>query len=274
MFLSKKVAAQTGDLRKAFAICLKALDLIESETLASLAARTGEDVDMETPAAREPLRENVYLSSPSASQKHAPSPKSPAKRTAAGPMAHLRVETAPRATIAHVARVTAKAFGNGVVQRLQGVSLHGKAALCALAVLAARADVTPQAWEQAADTPVRKVRANEAAPSVKALYAEYTKLCTAENALPACLACTEFSDVLEGLETTGLISFVGVGTNGGKSSAPGTPSGRKRKNAGVGVSRSEERRVVSCVGVKDLKGSLDGGPGKGVLRAMMAEGLL
>jgi cell division control protein 6 len=248
MFLAKKVAAQTGDLRKAFAVCLRALDLIESETCASLADSAQNLTPTASPSpTKTPLAENLFLSSPSTTR----SPKK-STRVMQNPMAQLKAETAPRATIAHVARVTAAIFSNGLSQRLLGLNIQQKAALCALAALEAhtRDNAIPQG--QAPATPSKT---KGRAPTVRALYDVYARLCRQENAL-APLTATEFRDILAGLETLSLVSSVD-GKNSTLSAAAGTPSrrGRAKAIAGEGM---EGQRVASCVGVAELKAALKG----------------
>ncbi|KAK4981273.1 hypothetical protein LTR28_003200, partial [Elasticomyces elasticus] len=122
---SKKVASNTGDLRKAFDICSRALDLVERE-----AREQYRLLDLQNSPSKTVLMENTNLSSPPAS-------KSPDKTLRQTKLIvttnNITAETAPRVTIAHVARVTAAVFGNGANQRLQSLNLQQKAVLCALA---------------------------------------------------------------------------------------------------------------------------------------------
>jgi cell division control protein 6 len=252
MFLAKKVAAQTGDLRKAFAICLRAIDLIESETHASFINLTQNLTPSASPSpTKTPLAENPFLSSPSTAR----SPRKPKTNAPSNPMVHLKPETAPRATIAHVARVTAAVFSNGLSQRLTGLNMQQKAALCALAALESHAREAGRD-----EMPVRAA----VAPSVRALYDVYSRACRRENAL-APLTATEFRDVLAGLETLSLVSAVG-GKNVGLSTA-GTPSRRGRGKAIIGEGM-EGKRVASCVGVAELKAALNG-VGSNILMAIV-----
>ncbi len=115
-YCAKKVGSQTGDLRKAFDICRRAVDMVEQET-------REKDTLLNSPS-KTPLMENVNLSSPTP-------PRSPTKKA---PTIYT-VETAPKVTIAHVAKVTAQVFGNGTVQRLGTLNLQQKAVLCALSAL-------------------------------------------------------------------------------------------------------------------------------------------
>jgi cell division control protein 6 len=248
MFLAKKVAAQTGDLRKAFAICLRALDLIESETYTSVAECTQNLTPTASPSpTKTPLTENPFLSSPSITR----SPRKVAP-VAQNPMTQLKAETAPRATIAHVARVTAAVFSNGLSQRLAGLNIQQKAALCALAALESHTRDTAITLKNG---PTTTSKSKGRAPTIRSLYDVYARLCRQENAL-APLTATEFRDILAGLETLSLVSSLD-GKNGTLSAAAGTPSrrGRGKAIAGEGM---EGLRVASCVGVTELKAALKG----------------
>ncbi|TLD39340.1 cell division control Cdc6 [Venturia nashicola] len=259
-FASKKVAAQTGDLRKAFAICLRAIDLIESETTASLIKAT-ENTPSPTPSpTKTPLLENMNLASPSAV-------RTP-KRTSE-PLAHLTIETAPRATIAHMARVTAAVFSNGASQRLLSLNLQQKAVLCSLIALEQKRK--KQVTSTFEPSPFRTANSATstmlAAPTLKALFLTYTTLCRTENALHP-LTNTEFRDVITGLETLSLVSWVD-GKNGTfTNNAPGTPSRRGGRGGGFGAKVVEEKRVASSISVKEVRESLRG-VGAGILMGVL-----
>ena len=130
---SRKVSSQTGDLRKAFDICRRAIDLIEAETKQKHEQALNEQILQESPSKR-PLEEKVNLSSPSG-----PSPSKAAKaKSLAQSLSTLTVETAPRASIGHVNKITLSTMGNGANQRLKTLNLQQKAALCALVALEKR----------------------------------------------------------------------------------------------------------------------------------------
>lgn len=89
------------------------------------------------------------------------------------------------------------------------------------------------------------------------------------------LSNTEFRDVIGSLEASSLVAVM-EGRNGSltPSKTPsGTPSKRGRGAGGFGKVGAEEKRVASCVSVKELRDSLDG-PGAGILKALIdGEGL-
>ena len=257
-FCSKKVAAQTGDLRKAFDICRRAIDLIEAETKSNATKEALQDSPSKTP-----LVENMNLSSP-------PAPCSPTKSSPfksskpnVASLSHITTLTAPRATIAHMARVTASVFNNGSTQRLAALNLQQKAVLCALAALETQAKQAsnPNAGTIFAHlgelTPSKKA-ASATAPTLKRLYEQYNALCKKQNLLQP-LTNTEFRDVVGTLETLGLVDGVDGKTGGLFASVvPATPSKRRRGGA-AGFGKSvDERRVSSVVGVKELEKGIEG----------------
>ncbi|EKG14663.1 ATPase AAA+ type core [Macrophomina phaseolina MS6] len=259
-FLSKKVAAQTGDLRKAFDICRRAIDMIESDTLSQHEKIAGETTDpMGTPS-KTILIENMNLSSP------VRTPTKSARQSAvATSLSELTIETAPRATIAHMARVTAAVFSNGTSQRLKNLNLQQKAVLCALSALERK--IRDLAAMAPPSTPSKHHSATAAAPTIKALYDAYAGLCKRDNILHP-LTNTEFRDVITSLETLSLVSALEGNGKSSSFSVPATPSKRGRGGGGFSAGLVEEKRISSCVGMKELNGALDG-PGSGVLKGLL-----
>lgn len=115
---SRKVSSQTGDLRKAFEICRRAIDLVEMETKQKHEAEIMEKILLATPS-RKVLGENNNLSSPS---------KGSADKSIPGALVaslkSLTVENAPRVTIGHLNKITSAAFSNGTNQRLKTSTLR------------------------------------------------------------------------------------------------------------------------------------------------------
>ena len=284
-FASKKVAAQTGDLRKAFSICLRAIDLIELEARTKASTITPSPSPCKRPLAeskafspsKTPLMENMNLSSPPrAIPANSKPPKPSIHKPISEPLSAMTVETAPRATIAHMARVTASVFSNGTSSRISSLNLQQKAALCALCVLESKHRSQRRSPLDSNGNPVTpsKKDTQPSAPTVKMLFDAYSQLCKRENVLHP-LSNTEFRDVIGSLEALSLVAVV-EGRNGSltPSKTPsGTPSRRGRGAGGFGKVGAEEKRVASCVGVKEVRDSLDG-PGAGILKALIdGEGL-
>lgn len=252
---SRKVARQTGDLRKAFDICRRAIELVESETK----QKHQQVLDEHTfsSQSRKPLGENMNLSSPPV---HAQM-----KMTLIQSLGELTVETAPRATIAHLSKITLSTLGNGTSQRLQTLNLQQKAALCALVALEKRKCLV------SSNLTVTPSKSNNAAPTVKALYDSYCLLCKRDAVLHP-LTSTEFRDVIGSLETLSLISAVDGKT--GSFMGLNTPSKRGRKPGfGGGVGIGDEKRVGSCVGEREIQQAVEG-VGASILTSILSgEGL-
>lgn len=255
---SRKVAGQTGDLRKAFDICRRAIDLIESDTKQKHEQALKDLLLQDTPS-KKPLEENLNLASPAGSS---PRKIVPTKSLAQS-LATLTVETAPRALISHVNKITSATFGNGANQRLKALNLQQKAALCALVALEKRKR------EAAANVMATPSKSKNAAPTIKALYDVYCILCTRDSVLHP-LTSTEFRDVVGSLETLSLISAVD-GRNGSFVPLGATTKGRKKFGSGIGV--GDEKRVGSCVGEKEVAQAVEG-LGGGILKSILSgEGL-
>lgn len=270
---SRKVASQTGDLRKAFEVCRRALDLVENETRQNLENDAKEQILQMTPS-RKALGEMANQSSPSKGSS-AGKVKS-VTSILSDSLRSLTVETAPRVSISHLNKVTSAAFSNGTNQRLKTLNLQQKAALCSLHALERRnreamrmlTPTTPS--KSAPNTPSSK--GNITAPTIKTLFDTYALLCKRSDAVALHpLSSSEFREVVGSLETLSLVAGVD-GKNGSftsSASQPGTPSGRKgRKPVFIGGS-ADDRRVASCVGDKEIEQATDG-PGADILRSILS----
>ncbi|KAI0117419.1 cell division control protein Cdc6 [Daldinia grandis] len=241
---SRKVSSQTGDLRKAFEICRRALDLVEAETKQKHEAEIKEKILLATPS-KKPLGENTNLSSPKRLSEKGPS------AMLAESLRGLTVETAPRVSIAHLNKVTAAAFSNGTNQRLKTLNLQQKAALCSLMALEKRNRAS-----RTSSTPATPSKSQSIAPSIKRLYETYSILCTRESLLHP-LSSSEFREVIGSLETLSLVSAVDGKT--GSLAMLHTPSKRGKKGGfGTGIGLADEKKVASCVGEKELEQAVEG----------------
>ncbi|KAF6837582.1 cell division control protein [Colletotrichum plurivorum] len=247
---SKKVSTQGGDLRKAFEICRRALDLVESDTRQQHENEAREKVLQMTPS-RKPLGENSNTAASGGSSRNV-------SHVAAASLRALTAETAPRVSIAQLNKVTMAAFSNGTNQRLKTLNLQQKAALCSLVAYEKRNRATKMANGLATPT-----KAQTLAPTVKSLYETYTILCTRDNDLHP-LSSSEFREVVGSLETLGLINPVDGKTGG--LVAIQTPSKRGRKAA---MPTGEDKRVASCVGEKEMEGITDG-VASGILKSILS----
>ncbi|KAL2860874.1 AAA family ATPase CDC6 [Aspergillus lucknowensis] len=244
---AKKVASQTGDLRKAFELIKRAVDIIEQETL--------QKFERQNPVSpsKTILVENNNLSSP---QHLSPEQDSTRSYTAL---------TAPRASIAHVAKITSSVFGQGTAQRLQCLNLQQKAAICALIALDRK--------RRESDLTGTPTKSKNSAPTVKQIFETYCTLCRTDNILHP-LTSTEFKDVLGSLETLGLVgeyqSRGRGGTVSGGSDLRRTPS---KSNGGSLNKALDEQSLVCFVSQKEIERQITG-PGEGILmRLFSGEGL-
>jgi cell division control protein 6 len=243
---AKKVASQTGDLRKAFDLVKRALDVIEQETQQKLEK---ENAGTESPS-KAPLVENINLSSP---------PKTPSKRTMA---TAFTVLTAPRAAIAHIARIASAVFGQGTTQRLQGLNLQQKAALCTIVALDRK--------RRSGDIYGTPSKTKNAAPTVRELFETYCTLCRTDNVLQP-LTATEFKDVISSLESLGLVGeFQGNGRGGTIAGGSGIMRTPSKGGSGPSTPRKgmDEKGFACFVAEKEILDQVSG-PGEGILKALL-----
>ncbi|KAH7328688.1 cell division control protein Cdc6 [Stachybotrys elegans] len=250
---SRKVSSQTGDLRKAFEICRRALDLIEAETRGKHEDEAREKLLQMTPSKR-PLGEKVNGSS-----RMGGSSRSVVELMTLS-LKSLTAETAPRASIAHLNKVTAAAFSNGTTQRLKALNLQQRAALCALVAYENR--TRAKAKSGGGLFPSTPSKAQISAPTIKILFDTYCRLCLRDSVLHP-LSSSEFREVVGSLETLGLVAAVD-GKSG--SFTPQTPSKRGRKSA-ITVG-GDEKRIASCAGEKEIECVAEG-VGASILRSIL-----
>lgn len=265
---SRKVSTQTGDLRRAFEVLRRAIDLVESETRLKHENEIKEQLLQMSPSAKTILGENTNLSS---------GPKTPGGSQSVSAslvksLQSLTVENAPRVSIAHLNKVTSAAFSHGTSQRLKTLNLQQKAALCSLMAIEKRnRTLAAEKSASAPSTPSSK-SSQVAAPTVKSLYEIYSVLCTRDSVLHP-LSSSEFREVIGSLETLSLITAVDGKT--GSFAVLQTPGRRKRKDIFANVhGLGDEKRVASCVGEKEMEQGLESGAGVGILRSILSgEGL-
>jgi len=253
---SRKVSTQTGDLRRAFEICRRAIDLVESETRLKYENEVKEQLLQLSPS-RKILGENSNLASP---------PKKSGSQNVATSLVRslqsLTVETAPRVSIGHLNKVTAAAFSNGTNQRLKTLNLQQKAALCALMALEKRNKAAKSSF--VGSTPSKS---QITAPTIKTLFDTYCVLCKQDSVLHP-LSSSEFREVVGSLETLSLVAPVDGKT--GSFAVPQTPSKRGRKSAfGAGNGLGDEKRIASCVGDKEIEQAVEG-LGADILRSILS----
>lgn len=221
---ARKIATSTGDLRKAFDICRRAVELVESETRQKEATRLSQIAETEnenspqfkslekqmpsitSPGLRAPLIENMNINSP----------RRPSSSVAPFcTLTSMTIETAPRVMLSHIARISSASFGGSTISRVKTLNLQQKAVLCVL--------VTTEK--------------NRGSVTIRQLFEAYTAVCKRERQLNP-LSSTEFRDVVTSLEVSGVISGVGGGANLGTPSKKGKPG--------------DEGRISACVREMDL----------------------
>ncbi|KAJ5717444.1 hypothetical protein N7488_003090 [Penicillium malachiteum] len=241
---AKKVASQTGDLRKAFELIKRAIDVIEQETIAKLEGQAAAESDLPV------LLENKNLS--------ASKPETGSRPT----MSSYTPVTAPRASIVHIARITTSAFGQGTVQRLKNINLQQKAAICSLIALERK--------RREMDIHSTPSKSRSSAPTVKQAFDTYCTLCRNDNILHP-LTSTEFKDVLSNLETMGLVGeYQGRGRGGtvaGGSDVRRTPS-KSGSVTSTPYKAMGEQGLVCFVSQSEIESQI-AGPGEGILRRLL-----
>ena len=275
---SKKVAAQTGDLRKAFELVKRAIDTIEMETRRKLEEQqqqTSTDTDTV-------LVENMNLSTHSSPGTTRSTTEQQQQQQQQTSLARYTATTAPRASIAHVARITSMAFGQGTIQRLQNLNLQQKATICALITLdrKRRNNTNETTLLPSSNTSPKSSMRNQQAPTVKQAFDTYCSLCRNDNIIHP-LTATEFKDVLSNLETMGLVGEYqggyrdfGGGVGAGGTYSPSSSKSSPRRGGGGGgttttpVRGPDENRLVCFVSQKEIEGQISG-PGENILRRLL-----
>ncbi|RVX73859.1 hypothetical protein B0A52_02749 [Exophiala mesophila] len=233
----KKIASQTGDLRKAFSLVRQAINRVEQETILKM---NGESSVTPT---KQPLGE---IRNPRANV-------DASKSNERNLLTQMNMETAPRVTIAHVAKIAANFFNNSAISRLNGLNLQQKAVLCSLLASENRNNKrdpfkTPsKSWSRIA--------------TVKELFETYGKLCRRDEGLLQPLKNTEFRDVVASLETLGLVHEAS-----GRLSGVMTPSSTPSRNGKV----SDDKQIVSAITEKEMRDGLQGA-GSDLLRRLLDE---
>ncbi|OAP62342.1 hypothetical protein AYL99_04545 [Fonsecaea erecta] len=238
--LAGKKISQTGDLRKAFSLVRRALDQVEQETLLKMSQ------DQSVTPTKQPLQEisNVSLGQ---------AVPSPGKMDHRSVLNHLTWETAPRVSIAHVAKIAATIFNNGTLSRLGGLNLQQKAVLCSL--------VAAEARRHRRDPYTTPSKSISRLPTIKNLFEKYAQLCKRDDGLLQPLKNTEFRDVVASLETLGLVQEAS-GRTSGILTPTNTPSRSGRA--------TDDKQVVSAVSEREMRDSLTG-PGSDLLLRLLEE---
>ncbi|KAF9996519.1 AAA ATPase [Entomortierella chlamydospora] len=195
---ARKVAAATGDLRKALDICRQTIEMVELE------AKKKERLEKQSQQQRgtnSPLTEirlanlenqaagnadRLLLSRRQSSPFTDLSPAGSGTGSSAAATAVTTLQDAPKVTVEHVKKALASAFGSPVVQKMKGLNVHQKIVLVVL--------VTKIQNGKTADCEVGKV------------FDHYTSTCRSSNKIGA-VNRGEYQDLINMLEANGLITF-------------------------------------------------------------------
>ena len=259
---AKKVASQTGDLRKAFSIVRRAIDLIEKESL----EKEEKAMASAMSPSKSPLMENINIASPNGGVLTPPfsSPLRPSESTTSTidtVLPIVTIETAPRVSIAHIARISSTIFNNGTIQRLGGLNLQQKAVLCSLVAMEKKR-LARMKNRDPFSTPSKS--ANVGPPTVREMFEAYCELCKRDHVLHP-LSVTEFRDVVAGLETLGLVNESKGKLGSFKVATMTTPT---RTPSKLGRGSAEEKQMCSAVTEKEINECIQG-PGMEILRSLL-----
>ncbi|KAF9181653.1 AAA ATPase [Haplosporangium sp. Z 767] len=193
---ARKVAAATGDLRKALDICRQAIEMVEMETKRkekrpekAMPLQEISLADLENRVAggaRIPFSRGLSASSPS-SPSPALSSSSPFVASPGSPSdAGMTLQEAPKVTVEHVKRALASAFGSPMVQKMKALNVHQKLVLAVL---------------------VMKIQAGKANDcEVGKIFDHYMTVCRGSNKISA-VNRSEYQDLINMLEANGLITL-------------------------------------------------------------------
>ncbi|KAF9291518.1 AAA ATPase [Linnemannia elongata] len=190
---ARKVAAATGDLRKALDICRQTIEMVEVETKKK--ERAQQQQQQGRPSALAPLSE-IRLADLENRAAGGADRASLVRRATTGAMAELTgvqdgsgpitLQDAPKVTVAHVQKALASAFGSPMVQKMKGLNVHQQIILTVL--------VTKIQGGKTVDCEVGKV------------FDHFTTTCRSSNKIGA-LSRGEYQDLINMLEANGLITL-------------------------------------------------------------------
>lgn len=227
---ARRVAANMGDLRKAFDICRNAIELAEIE-LAAFQPPNATTFDV--------MSNNNVMKNDS---KPVGAPTNPGllwKQTLLSghnntitndntQTSDQKMNLRHQVFISHVAKACSSSFNTNIAHRIQSLSLHQKAVLCVLVTLEQHSHLQSFSSKRKNPTVATKysndLNATAVPVTVSVLYNRYTLLCRRSQAVAA-LSYTDFLDVVSVLETHGFVTTM-------------IDSPRKRKRTIVGGTKS------------------------------------
>lgn len=290
---ARKTASNTGDLRKAFDLCRRAIETVEEgvrrqkvrEVLKQPggggAGGTGGVDGDNMPQGR---------GSPGLAWKRALVNGSNSQT-----LTVLTLETAPRVTISHVAKVCSSAFGGTMAQRIKVLNLQQKAVLCVLVVgerqssngnsnsnsnnnsnhnMGSNNSTTATTSQSESSATATSASAGSGKLTVVRLFDRYTTICMRDKVLSQ-LPFADFLDVVSALESNGVVNISGVcgrkgqGTGGSRSRSSKGGGGASGSRFASGVQDNfSQRRITANVHQIDLMSAVGATP---LLRSFLVD---
>ncbi|ODQ68638.1 cell division control protein Cdc6 [Nadsonia fulvescens var. elongata DSM 6958] len=199
--VAKKISASTGDIRKAFDICRRAIELVE------------EDVRKKN---AEASISNIPDNAPISPKNYLVENNNDLGGAGTINLATLTYETAPKVMISHVSKICSSIFGGSSVQRIKSLNLQQKAILCTLV----SSEKSQRLGAVSATTASGSL---SQALNVQKLFDNYSLICRRDRLLVR-LSQSEFIEIITTLESSGLINLSSSTTSSGSSrGAASTP---------------------------------------------------
>lgn len=178
---ARKVAAATGDLRKALDICRQTIEMVEVET-----KKKEKEERQQNQLQNRPLALCEIQLGNVENQVAGGADVSILSHRHAKPLAMNELQDLPKVTVVHVKKALASAFGSPAVQKMKGLNVHQKIVLSVLVM----------------KTPDAKVKDRD----LGKVFDQYTMTCRSSNKIGA-VSRGEYQDLINMLEANGLITL-------------------------------------------------------------------
>ncbi|KAG0215664.1 AAA ATPase [Mortierella sp. GBA30] len=193
---ARKVAAATGDLRKALDICRQTIEMVELETkkkerqqqISTTPALSGKVMPLQEISLAELENRMAGGATWTPPTRSAPSglPSSESSESVYPNEGTTTLQEAPKVTVEHVKRALASAFGSPMVQKMKALNLHQKIVLAVL---------------------VMKIQGGKTIDcEVGKVFDHYTAVCRSSNKIGA-VNRGEYQDLINMLEANGLVTL-------------------------------------------------------------------
>ncbi|KAG0351291.1 P-loop containing nucleoside triphosphate hydrolase protein [Gamsiella multidivaricata] len=186
---ARKVAAATGDLRKALDICRQTIEMVELETRKKERLEKRQSLPQRGLAPLSEIRLANLENQVAGSSENATAARRQSGSFAdavSSKAAKLTLQDAPKVTVEHVKKALASAFGSPVVQKMKALNVHQKIVLAVL---------------------VMKIQSGKTVDcEVGKVFDHYTTTCRSSNKIGA-VNRGEYQDLINMLEANGLITL-------------------------------------------------------------------